>query len=332
MSINIKQPLNKKKLRQTVVYNAAQHPFHLVTPSAYPFILAWSIYALVWVLVIKFNGYAPIHSKCLFCFTTYQCSRLTFSYALINWFWDIVIEATYEGRHTEAVQKNIRLGFMLFIVSEVIFFASFFFSYFYLAIWPSVEIGGVWPPVGIKTIWTWGLPFVNTIILLSSGVTVTWAHKILITPFSTKPVTFEDDSTRLWELGYKYTSEKWHIDEAHFYALQPWKYNARGIIAIALLLTILLGILFTYIQLYEYKHTQFSINSTVFGSLFFVITGFHGLHVIVGTIILIVSLIRHYFYHFTRDRHLGLELAIWYWHFVDVIWIFLFICLYWWGI
>jgi len=319
----------KNRLRTPVVYNPSQHPFHLVPPSPWPYLISWTLLTIVIVLVRKFHGTNIPQTKCKFCYTNYIVSRYLITLSLISWFWDIIIEATYEGRHTLAVQKNIRIGSALFIVSEVMFFAAFFVSYFYLALWPSVEIGLMWPPVGITTMWTWGLPFVNTLILLSSGVTVTWAHMIISVPFGNERVY---EVPELWFYGYTLTSSNAFWDPEEYIAeRRPWRYRARKIFAIALFLTILLGCLFTYIQVYEYKHAQFHISTTVYGSLFYLITGFHGLHVLIGTIILIVCLIRHIFYHFTRDHHLGLELAIWYWHFVDVVWLFLFISLYWWA-
>jgi heme/copper-type cytochrome/quinol oxidase subunit 3 len=321
---------NKSKLLKAIQFNPEQHPFHLVPPSPWPYLISWSTCYLIYVLVHKFHGYSIPNSPCIYCWTNYIVARYIWTFALISWFWDIIIEATYEGRHTVAVQQNIRIGFALFIVSEIIFFAAFFISYFYLALWPSIEIGGVWPPIGVKTLWAWGLPFVNTLILLSSGITVTWAHIIVVTPYHNKQIYYLPD---LWYNGYIHIDEEANIDPDTFIEQQqPWRYNARYIVAIALALTIILGLLFTYIQLYEYKHAKFSISTTVYGSLFYIITGFHGLHVLIGTIILAVCLLRHIFYHFTRDHHLGLELAIWYWHFVDVVWIFLFISLYWWAI
>jgi heme/copper-type cytochrome/quinol oxidase subunit 3 len=214
-----------------------------------------------------------------------------------------VIEATFEGRHTFAVQRGLRLGFLLFIVSEIMFFFSFFWAFFHSSVSPAIWIGAVWPPLGIQTLNAWGLPLLNTVILLSSGVTVTWAHKTMATP-RVLPVP---------------------TDKSKF------KYRARREVIKSLAATIVLGIFFTSIQLYEYKHTSFAINDGIYGSVFFLLTGFHGFHVLVGTIFLVVCWFRHVSYHFTRDHHLGFETAIWYWHFVDIVWIFLFIFVYVWG-
>jgi cytochrome c oxidase subunit 3 len=229
---------------------------------------------------------------------------IVFIFALCHWFYDIILESTFEGHHTLAVQQNIRLGMVLFIISEVMFFFSFFWAFFYLSGNPSLWIGDIWPPVGIEPFFPWGLPFLNTIILLSSGVSVTVAHKAIIY----LPQTAAD-----------------------FANLEYRAKNNRHLVTRSLLATVVLGILFTLCQLFEYKTAAFSISDSIYGSIFYVTTGFHGLHVIIGTIFLCVCLGRHINYHFTSTQHVGLECAIWYWHFVDVVWLFLFILLYWWS-
>jgi len=273
-------------------YNPQQHPFHLVKPSPWPILIAFSLCNILIITVFFFNNYYFCEDVILYYL---PINVILFFYCLISWFWDIIIEATFEGRHTLAVQRGLRLGFSLFIVSEIIFFFSFFWAFFHSSVSPAIWIGAIWPPIGITPINPWVLPLLNTVILLSSGVTVTWAHKALIT--RTNISTF-----------------------------QP-----RVEVIKALIVTIILGILFTTIQLYEYQHASFSINDGIYGSIFYLLTGFHGLHVVIGTIFLIVCLLRHLFYHFTIDHHLGFEIAIWYWHSVDIVWIFLFIFLYVWG-
>jgi heme/copper-type cytochrome/quinol oxidase subunit 3 len=201
------------------------------------------------------------------------------------------------------VQKGLRLGFILFIISEIMFFFSFFWAFFHSSVSPSIWIGAVWPPIGIQTINPWALPLLNTIILLSSGITVTWAHKAILCP------------------GYIV-----NIPEGEII-----RQNYRKVVIMGLVSTILLGLFFTNIQLFEYKHANFSINDGIYGSVFYLLTGFHGFHVLIGTIFLFICLLRHIAYHFTSDHHLGLEMAIWYWHFVDIVWIFLFIFVYVWG-
>jgi cytochrome c oxidase subunit 3 len=177
---------------------------------------------------------------------------------------------------------------MLFIVSEVMLFASFFWAYFHFAADPSVHIGCVWPPEGIEPLNPFGVPLLNTYILLFSGATVTYTHYSVIS--GNLPDT---------ELGF--------------------------------MMTLFLAGLFTLFQLLEYKAATFTIADGVYGSTFYMITGLHGLHVIVGTIFLFVCFVRTIFRHFTRDHHLGLEFAIWYWHFVDVVWLFVFTGVYYWG-
>jgi cytochrome c oxidase subunit 3 len=279
-----------------LTYNPHQHPFHLVKPSPWPFLVAFSIGNILIHTVFYLHGYDYIIDPIL---RLLPFSFITFFYGVISWFWDIIIEATFEGRHTLQVQRGLRIGFILFILSEIIFFFSFFWAFFHSSVAPSIWIGAIWPPLGIKPIYPWALPLLNTAILLSSGITVTWAHKALTIEYS--------PSSRINS------------------------FLPRIEVIKALVVTILLGVLFTSIQLYEYKHASFAINDGIYGSVFYILTGFHGLHVLIGTIFLLVCLIRHIFYHFTRDHHIGFEIAIWYWHFVDIVWIFLFIFVYVWG-
>jgi cytochrome c oxidase subunit 3 len=218
------------------------------------------------------------------------------------------------------VQLHLRYGMLLFIASEVMFFVAWFWAYFDVALFPNglsalpiygpdgtvvgkgelplglvqrTEIlGGQWPPVPSegfqKTFDPWDLPLVNTLILLLSGTTVTWAHHAILHD------------------------------------------NRRGFIW-GLALTAVLGVLFTICQAYEYTHAAFSFAGHVYGSTFFMATGFHGFHVIVGTIFLFVCLMRGLAGDFTSKQHFGFEAAAWYWHFVDVVWLFLFMSIYVWG-
>jgi cytochrome c oxidase subunit 3 len=177
---------------------------------------------------------------------------------------------------------------LLFILSEIMFFFSFFWAFFHVSINPSVAIGGVWPPAGLTVISPWGVPLLNTIILLSSGASITWAHHSLLS-------------------GDKKDT------------------------SLALVLTVLLAIIFTGLQAFEYLSSPFYISDGVYGSTFYMTTGFHGFHVLIGTCFLIVCFVRLYYDHFTTESHIGFECAAWYWHFVDVVWLFLFITIYWWG-
>ena len=217
-------------------------------------------------------------------------------YTFIGWWRDVINEAERGGFHTRVVQISHRYGMILFIASEVMFFVAWFWAYFNTALFPAdlkdvartAFTHGVWPPPGIETFDPWHLPLLNTLILLTSGTTVTWAHHALL----------EGDRQGV----------KW-----------------------GLILTVLLGATFTCVQAYEYSHAAFAFSGNIYGATFFMATGFHGAHVLIGTIFLIVCLVRVLNGHFTPTQHLGFEFAAWYWHFVDVVWLFLFACIYVWG-
>jgi cytochrome c oxidase subunit 3 len=212
---------------------------------------------------------------------------------MYSW-WSNTIREAHQGYHTPVVQLHLRYGMILFIASEVMFFLAWFWAYFDASLFPSAAeaVGGQWPPKGLHVLDPWGYPLLNTLILLCSGTTVTWAHHSLI-----------------------------HGD--------------REGLKLGLLLTVLLGLLFTSIQAYEYAQAPFffkqSAGGNIYGSTFFMATGFHGFHVIVGTIFLTVCLIRAWKGDFTPRQHFGFEAAAWYWHFVDVVWLFLFVSIYVWG-
>jgi len=220
-----------------------------------------------------------------FCFLLVYCF---FFFTCFFWWRDVIREGTYIGDHTLVVTKGLRCGMILFIVSEVMFFFSFFWAFFHRALAPVYQLGCCWPPVGIEIINPFGVPLLNTAILLGSGVTVTWCHRELLV-------------------------------------------GNRGPALLSLLLTVLLGVFFTGLQAWEYVEASFTISDRVYGSTFFVATGFHGLHVLIGTVFLLVCLFRLYFGHFSKGHHFGFEAASWYWHFVDVVWIFLYLFIYWWG-
>jgi cytochrome c oxidase subunit 3 len=204
------------------------------------------------------------------------------------WFRDVISEGTYLGNHTLAVQKGLNVGVGLFIVSEAFFFLAIFWAFFHSALSPTVELGAQWPPLGIEAINPFELPLLNTVILLSSGVVVTYGHHSLIQ-------------------------------------------GGRGGALYGLIYTVILAVIFTAFQGVEYTVSSFTITDGVFGSCFYFGTGFHGLHVIIGTAFLAVGLWRGLAYHLTENHHLGLESGILYWHFVDVVWLFLFISIYYWG-
>jgi len=204
---------------------------------------------------------------------------------LLSWWTDVSLESS-SGDYSPLILDGLKLGIVLFILSEVCFFAGFFWTFFHSSFVPTSELGSAWPPVSLSAFNPFGGPLLNTLILLSSGVSVTYSHHLLI---SNSPFT------------------------------------------LGLCLTILLGIYFTILQFLEYSVSSFSISDSVFGSTFFIATGFHGIHVIVGSLFLAVCLLRSFNFVFTAFHHLGFEMAIWYWHFVDVVWLFLFRFVYWWG-
>lgn len=212
----------------------------------------------------------------------------TLLFTMFVWWRDIIRESVYEGQHTKKVQEGLKLGVILFILSEIMFFFAFFWAFFHVSFNPSHVLGGVWPPAFLITLSPWQIPLLNTILLLSSGAAVTWAHHSLL-------------------LGLKKNT------------------------SYALLITIFLAIIFTILQAFEYITAPFTISDSVYGSTFYMATGFHGFHVLIGTIFLIVCLLRLLCNHFTQEHHVGFEAAAWYWHFVDVVWLFLFITVYWWG-
>ena len=207
---------------------------------------------------------------------------------IIQWWRDISREGAIQGLHTSIVELGLRWGIALFIISEVFFFVSFFWAFFHRSLSPNVEIGSIWPPFGIKVFNPFQVPLLNTVILISSGIRVTWAHHTLI-------------------IG-NYSQTK-----------------------IGLTLTVVLGFYFTILQILEYYEASFTFADSIYGSTFFIATGFHGLHVIIGTLFLLVMLMRHINYEFSKNHHFGFEAAAWYWHFVDVVWLFLYIIIYWWG-
>ncbi len=260
-------------------FHGNKHPYHLVDPSPWPFIGSMSggllavgavlfMHAEInWVLVLGFIAVLG---------------------TMAGWFWEVIKEAEFRGFHNPVVQVGMRYGMALFIASEVMFFVAWFWAYFNAALFPPEQIQGQWPPPNVQTFDPWDLPFLNTLILLMSGVTVTWAH----------------------------------------HALREG--NRRQMLQ-GLGLTIFLGACFTCVQAFEYSHAAFGFRDGIYPSTFYMATGFHGFHVLVGTIFLIVCFLRARAGHFKPEHHFGFEAAAWYWHFVDVVWLFLFCCIYWWG-
>jgi cytochrome c oxidase subunit 3 len=266
--------------------HAKTHPYHLVDPSPWPLVGAVAAFALALGLISFMHGASILWVLPGF---------LGVAYTMIVWWRDVVKEAN-SGFHTRVVQLGLRYGMILFIASEVMFFVAWFWAFFHssLFVGDAIDVtrfkftGGHWPPQGIEVFDPWHFPLLNTLILLTSGTTVTWAHHALL-------------------------------------------HNDRRALVAGLTTTVILGLCFTAVQAYEYAHAAFSFGGNIYGATFFMATGFHGAHVIIGTTFLIVCLIRAVRGHFTPTHHFGFEAAAWYWHFVDVVWLFLFFCIYVWG-
>nr|BAO94320.1 cytochrome c oxidase subunit III [Microdevario kubotai] len=255
------------------------HAYHMVDPSPWPLTGALAALFTTFGLVFWFHYHMTI-----LLIIGLTLMLLT----MIQWWRDIVREGTFQGHHTPPVQKGLRYGMILFIISEVFFFSAFFWAFNHLSVTSLPLVGGCWPPMGLTVLDPMEVPLLNTAVLLSSGVTVTWAHHSL-------------------------------MEGERKQAIQ------------SLTLTIILGLYFTALQAMEYYDAPFTIADSVYGSTFFVTTGFHGLHVIIGSTFLAVCLLRQIQYHFTTEHHFGFEAAAWYWHFVDVVWLFLYVMIYWWG-
>ena len=258
-----------------------KHPFHVVDSSPWPLFTALSVF-------LTFSGltlYMHFYSKGGFILAL----GLFFVVICASFWWrDVVREATFEGQHTSFVRNGLKMGMVLFIISEAMLFFAFFWGFFHASLNPVPEIGCVWPPKGIEALNPFHVPFLNTLVLVHSGAMVTWAHYSVLAG------------------------------------------NRRDAIS-ALIFTILLAVFFTFLQAYEYVNAPFGLSDNVYGSVFFMTTGLHGFHVIIGTLFLAVCLIRLITHHLTKKIHVGFEAAIWYWHFVDVVWIFVFIFIYWWA-
>jgi cytochrome c oxidase subunit 3 len=268
-----------------------KHDYHLVEPSAWP--IVGSVGAFVTAIgAITFfqtvlKGAPPLFGLFSGPYLLIL-GALILIYTFIGWWRDVIKESVVQGDHTPVVKLGLRYGMILFIASEVMFFVAWFWAYFNAALFPKYINLASWPPPGTATFDPWHIPLLNTLVLLTSGTTVTWAH----------------------------------------HAIQTG--NQRAAVQ-GLGLTVLLGMLFTSLQAYEYMHAGFPFAGNVYGATFFMATGFHGFHVIVGTLFLIVCFFRARAGQFTPERHFGFEAAAWYWHFVDVVWLFLFASIYVWG-
>nr|AXS65311.1 cytochrome c oxidase subunit 3 [Bostrichoidea sp. 7 KM-2017] len=255
------------------------HPWHLVEVSPWPILGSLSAMTLMMGLVKWFH---------MFTANLMFLGLIATSMIMYQWWRDITRESTLQGHHTMSVTMGMRWGMILFITSEVFFFISFFWGFFHSSLAPSMELGMNWPPKGIMPFNPSQIPLLNTLILLTSGLTVTWAHHSLM----------ENNQKQAFH---------------------------------GLLATVILGIYFSMLQGFEYVEAPFTISDSVYGSSFFMATGFHGLHVLIGSTFLAICLLRLKMNHFSQIHHFGFEAAAWYWHFVDVVWLFLYISIYWWG-
>nr|YP_010381597.1 cytochrome c oxidase subunit III [Neosymplana vittatum]UDL71972.1 cytochrome c oxidase subunit 3 [Neosymplana vittatum] len=255
------------------------HPFHLVSKSPWPILSSMNMFSTMLGMTMWMYK-KNMNFMLLGTLMTLACA--------IMWWRDVTRESTFQGNHTMKVVKGMKMGMILFIMSEVMFFSSFFWGFFHSSLSPSIEIGMNWPPKSINSFNPLEIPLLNTIILLSSGATITWMHHSILN--------------------------------------NKMKQSIKS-----MMITILLGIYFTILQKWEYSQSEFTISDSVYGSTFFISTGFHGIHVIIGTMFLVIMLFRMKSMHFSFNHHVGLEAAIWYWHFVDIVWLFLYISIYWWG-
>nr|QZZ18299.1 cytochrome c oxidase subunit III [Eupteryx adspersa] len=255
------------------------HPFHLVDKSPWPITGTIGVMSMLSGMVMWFTKQQNIFM---------MMGMLIVILTMIQWWRDVTREASFQGLHTNKVITSMKMGMIMFILSEVLFFLSFFWAFFHSSLAPQMEIGMQWPPLGISSFNPINIPMLNTMILLSSGITITWAHNALISKNFTK------------------------MNQA-------------------MVMTVALGIYFSILQLYEYIEAPFCMSDSVYGSTFFLATGFHGLHVIIGTIFIVVSAKRNLKLHFSKEHHVGFEASAWYWHFVDVVWLFLYTSIYWWG-
>lgn len=259
--------------------NIIRHSYHLVDESPWPLVRSIGAFFLTSGLIKWFHAQR---------ISLIILGLLIVLITIFQWWRDVSKEGALQGLHSTIVELGLRWGILLFIIREVFFFVSFFWAFFHSRLAPDFEIGSSWPPSGITPFNPFQVPLLNTLVLLSSGVRVTWAHHALISGNHT---------------------------------------NASN----GTLVTIILGAYFTSLQALEYYEASFRIADRIYGSSFFVATGFHGLHVLVGSSFLLVCYLRINSNHFRANHHFGFEAAAWYWHFVDVVWLFLYIWLYWWA-
>jgi cytochrome c oxidase subunit III len=274
--------------------------YYLPSPAPWPVIGSAAMLLLTSGAAMWFNGVALGPWSVL-------AGMLVMVYMMVRWFGQVIAESE-GGLYSKRVDMSFRWGMSWFIFSEVMFFAAFFGALFYVRVLAVPDLAGIeqkllwpdfsatWPSAGpgvsdpFTPMAAWGVPALNTLLLLTSGATLTVAH--------------------------------WGLQE-----------NKRGVLKLWLFLTIALGLTFLGFQMYEYGHAYSELNlrltSGIYGSTFFMLTGFHGFHVTVGCIMLTVIWFRCLSGHFKPDHHFAFEGVAWYWHFVDVVWLLLFIFVYW---
>lgn len=242
-----------------------------------------------WPLILRFQSFLSFLSLLIF-FKYSDWQNINFSLILIVssalfWWFSFRGEMNLEGKNSLNLERGIKFSIILFIFSEVFFFFSFFWSYFHFFLSPSLELGLIFPPEGVLGFDCLNVPLINTLVLISSGVTVTLSHNFLIQ-------------------------------------------NYNKSFSLNLFLTVVLGILFTILQGMEYNSSFFTLGDRRFGTIFFVLTGFHGIHVIIGSLYLAMRLVRSLRITGSKENFIRFEIASWYWHFVDVVWIFLYFFIY----
>nr|BCR02923.1 cytochrome oxidase subunit 3 [Riccardoella reaumuri] len=254
------------------------HKFHMITLSPWPLINSLMALNLVSSMIYMF-----MYKSSSFMMMNMMIMMITASL----WWKDIIRESLSQGAHHMMIIKGLKMGMILFITSEVFFFISFFWAYFHSMLSPTMEIGAIWPPMNINLFNPMNVPLLNTIILISSGVSITWSHHSMM------------------------------------------KMNKKESI-ISMFMTIMLGLTFSLLQLMEYYQAPFSMSDSIYSSTFFLSTGFHGLHVIIGSIFLMVTFIRMLKNSINKNHMISFEFSAWYWHFVDIVWLFLYLSIYWW--
>ena len=271
---------------------AKNHDYHILPASIWPFLASVAVFVTLFGGVAWMTGEVSVLGVAITGPWMFLIGFVALCYASFGWWADMVREGE-SGDHTPVVRIGLQYGFILFVISEAMLFVTLFWNFIKHVLYPmgpeSPIRDGVWPPEGIVTFDPWHLPFINTLVLLLSGVAVTWAH-------------------------------------------HAWAHEGDRKVAInGLAVAVALGVIFTGLQAYEYSHAAFGLADTAYASAFYIATGFHGAHVIIGTIFLAVCLVRFMRGQMTPNQHLGFEAAAWYWHFVDVIWLILFAVIYVWG-